>query len=114
MFSWMENTATDKHLPECGRQGGLIFDEMGIQQDLQMDRRDGSATFTGTVDMGKEANALDSSKIIKNKSELATHALQMEFLGFTGFVFSICAFPNCGCTSLPSVPVILAGYTTPV
>ena len=96
MFSWMENTATEKHLPECGRQGGLIFDEMTIQQDLQMDRRDGSATLTGTVDMGKEGKALDSSKTNKNKSELATHALQMEFLGFTGFVFPFAHFPTVG------------------
>ena len=30
----MDNTATEKHQPECGRHGGVIFDEMTIQQDL--------------------------------------------------------------------------------
>ena len=97
VFSWMESTASEKHLPESGRHGGVIFDEMTIQQDLQMDYRAGSATLTGTVDLGKEGNALDASKK-KNNSQcyLASHVFQMEFLCFSGFVFPFAHFPTVG------------------
>ena len=102
VFTWMQRTATEKHVPESGRHGRLICDEMSIQRDLQLDSRDGHSRLSGMVDLGRQGNDLDKclgvdeSEDKYNNSVSASHILQMEFLGFTGFVFPFAHFPTVG------------------
>ena len=77
----MQRTVTEHLVSESGRHGGLIFEEMTRQW---------------------EGNDLDSflgvneSKSKNNNSVLAFQVLQMEFLGFTGFVIPFAHFPTVG------------------
>ena len=105
--SWMTATANEKKVPESGRQGGIIFDEMSIQRDLQLD----------SVKMGKEGNDLDRYRGVHekngkvNNTTLASNVLQMECLGFSGFVFPFAQFATsefkhtiwCACSGRPVV-----------
>jgi len=78
------------------------FDEISIQRDLQLDSRDGHSRLSGMVDLGGQGNDLDKllgvdeSKGKNNNSVLASHFLQMEFLGFSGFMFPFAHFPIVG------------------
>ena len=51
VFSWMTATANEKEVPESSRQGWIIFDEMSIQRDLQLDSRAGETRLSGSVNM---------------------------------------------------------------
>ena len=44
-FKWMYNTAKCKELNAWGYVGGIIFDEMAMQEDLQIDNAGGSYKF---------------------------------------------------------------------
>jgi hypothetical protein len=51
-LEWMALDAKDKHLPPTGCHGGLVFDEMAIQEDLYIKNKE----FIGFAEMGREAN----------------------------------------------------------
>ena len=96
----MTATANEKKVQNlAGKEG---FDEMSIQRDLQLDSRAGETRLCGSVNMGKEGNALDRCRGVDEKSgkvnntTLASNVLQMEFLGFSGFVFPFAHFATVG------------------
>jgi hypothetical protein len=94
--TWMYKEANRLNIPHEGRQGGLIFDEMSIQPDLQLVRSgDGTgSTLLGLENINPESNALNKLKRGKVDCPLADHVLQMEFLGFSGFRFPISYYPT--------------------
>lgn len=71
-------------IPDFGKHGGLIIDEMSIQDDLVIERAGDSWKLVGMVDMDEPNNTEVICKKDK-KVELATHVLQFVFHGFTGF-----------------------------
>ncbi len=105
MLQWMHHTAEQKKLPQSARRGGLIFDEMSIQQDLQLDKTGGDETLIGTVELSPECCHMDTIRQKQISHPLATHVLQMEFLGFSGFHFPVAHFPTSGIQAHQLIPL---------
>ena len=94
MMSWMSSEAKSQSLPMSGYYGGLILDEMAIQEDLQIVNTKNETKFIGLSDSGthiKEMQKLNSGKV---ECELANHVLQFVFSGLTGFRWPFANFPN--------------------
>jgi hypothetical protein len=84
-LTWMKKEMEKQNIPEFGRHGGLVIDEMTIQDDLIITKSGDTWKLVGFVDMD---NINNNIKIICNggkRVQLATHALQFIFQGFTGF-----------------------------
>ncbi|CAG2224496.1 unnamed protein product [Mytilus edulis] len=84
MLHWMANEAKLKNIPPEGYEGGLIIDEMSIQQDLQLKKINGKIELIGFTELSPESVVFDKLKSNKNERILASHALQLVFLGSTG------------------------------
>ncbi|XP_071174117.1 uncharacterized protein [Mytilus edulis] len=94
MLHWMKNEAKLKNIPPEGYDGGLIFDEMSIQADLQFKKKDGDIQLIGFAECLPESLVFNQMAANKKQQTLATHALQLMFLGFTGFRFPFAHFPS--------------------
>lgn len=94
ILDWMANEATMKGIPPEGYQGGLIIDEMSIQQDLQFRKRKHNIELIGFTECSPESIIFEQIKSNKKERTLATHVLQLVFLGFTGFRFPFAHFPS--------------------
>ena len=64
MLQWMHHAAKEQNLTEEGYHGGLYYDETKIQEDLEIDRKDGKITLTGFADTGEEGENL---RILRDK-----------------------------------------------
>lgn len=94
MLEWMANEAKIKNIPPAGFQGGLIIDEMSIQPDLQFQKLNNNIQLIGFTECTPESIVFDQMKSNKCEKTLATHVLQLVFLGFTGFRFPFAHFPS--------------------
>jgi hypothetical protein len=83
-----------KNLPPEGFKGGLIIDEMSIQPDLQFKKTNGEIELIGFTEVLPESLAFDEIKTNRRERILATHVLQLVFLGTTGFRFPFAHFPS--------------------
>ncbi|XP_070552284.1 uncharacterized protein [Ptychodera flava] len=93
-LSWMVEEAERLKLSPEGRIGGLIMDEMAIQEDLQLRYTDGGAEIVGLVSLGEESTNMQTLMTGKDSATTATHVLQMVFLGNTGFRFPFAHWPT--------------------
>lgn len=98
-MTWMYEEAKNAMLPADGYQGGLILDEMTVQEDLQMVTSGGTTHIVGFVDNGKEANTLNQLRKSSTDREVASKVQQFIFLGYTGFRFPVGHFPTRGATA---------------
>ena len=89
----MANEAKLKNIPPEGFEGGIIV-EMSIQSDLQFKKRKGTIQLVGFIDCTPESIIIDQLKSNKMEKTLATHVLQLVFLGFTRFRFPFAHFPT--------------------
>lgn len=80
-LTWMEK----QNIPEFGRHGGLVIDEMTIQDDLIITKSGDTWKLVGFVDMDNINNNIEIICNGEKRVQLATHALQFIFHGFTGF-----------------------------
>ena len=94
VLHWMANEAKFKSVPPEGHEGGLIIDEMSIQPDLQFSKRGGTIELIGFTEVVPESATMEHIRTGKREKTLATHALQLVFLGFTGFRFPFAHFPT--------------------
>ena len=62
----MRQEADNQGLDADDRRGGLIFDEMSIQEDLVATHKGTESFFTGQVDLGEHGNQLSLQR--KGKS----------------------------------------------
>lgn len=92
MLRWMKKTADDANIPPAGRTGILMHDEAKLQQDIVLVRHEDTFRLIGWVDMGEEAFLTQVMKTGTVKRELATDALQLVYLGHTGFRFPVAHF----------------------
>ena len=92
IFHWMLEEAKRKKIPEEGYMGGIILDEMSIQSDIQISKNGDVVELAGLVDVGDEGNITQVMRSGKQQKQLGTHALQLVFLGITGFRFPIAHF----------------------
>lgn len=82
---WMNKEAQRQKISDFGRRGGLVIDEMSIQDDLQIVRKGDAWSIVGGVDMGETNNMISVINNNGKKVELATHSLQFIFHGLNGF-----------------------------
>ena len=94
VLHWMRNEAQLKNIPPEGYEGGLIIDEMSVQPDLQFKKRDNDIQLIGFSECTPESIVFDQITTHRRQRTLATHALQLLFLGFTGFRFPFAHFPS--------------------
>jgi hypothetical protein len=95
MFEWMDVEANRNN---ADRNGGVIFDEMSVQQDLSMESLGGQMQFAGLIDCGPENEAVISliEQNVSSEAKMATHILQFIFLGNDGFRFPFAFYPTNG------------------
>ncbi|KAK3086240.1 hypothetical protein FSP39_015651 [Pinctada imbricata] len=84
-MEWMHQEASKKNISDFGRTGGLIIDEMTIQEDLQIQRKDDAWEVIGAENMGNTNNAINTIVSGKRQIKLATTIVQIMFHGKTGF-----------------------------
>lgn len=56
IFEWMHEEASRRGLQEKDRLGGIIFDEMSIQQDIQIEKNGNVLELNGFTELGKEGD----------------------------------------------------------
>ncbi|MES9879372.1 MAG: hypothetical protein ABW185_00630 [Sedimenticola sp.] len=86
-IKWMSKEATSQKISDFGKHGGIVIDEMSIQDDLVLTKSGDSWKLVGFVDMDSTNNNINIICNGRKKLQLATHALQFVFHGFTGFRF---------------------------
>ena len=99
ILHWMYTAAKEQNLEESGYSGGLVHDETKIQEGLVLSMKGGYPNLIGWVDTGEEnmhANVLRNNTM---QARLASHVLQVVFIGYTGFRFPVCHFPTTGVTA---------------
>ncbi|XP_070559920.1 uncharacterized protein [Ptychodera flava] len=99
VMHWMHIEAK-KHGKEDSWTGGIIFDEMSIQEDLHISKRDGKWKLVGFVDNGSDNQVFDLLLKGKKEPQLATHVLQLVYLAGNGFRFPIAHYPTKEATAL--------------
>lgn len=99
MFHWMLNEAKNRNLSPEGYEGGLLIDEMTIQQDIQFSKKGGTLKLIGFKDFTEESKHMNILMNHKKNVCLATHVLQFLFLGTTGFRFPFTYFSTTGASA---------------
>lgn len=93
VLAWMKNEAVLRDLPKEGYEGGLLLDEMSLQDDLQLKRSGADFELIGFVEICEESQFINTL-MGKHELKLATHVLQLLFLGHTGFRFPFAHYPT--------------------
>jgi hypothetical protein len=81
----MKKEAGRKKICDFGLHGGILIDEMNIQDDLVITKKGDTWDIIGMVDMGDTNNTIREVINGRKKVEMASHILQFIFHGFTGF-----------------------------
>jgi cobyrinic acid a,c-diamide synthase len=74
MMDWMIKEAARSGIPKHGYCGGLMFDEVSIQPDLQLYSKKVDCKLPEFVNMQSEGNFLYQQR--HDKCKLATHVMQ--------------------------------------
>jgi hypothetical protein len=98
-FTWMTKEADKQKVSDFGKHGGLVIDEMSLQDDLVITRQGDTWNLVGVVDMDETNNNIDVICQGKKRVRLATHALQFVFHGLTGFRWPVVYFGSCTATA---------------
>lgn len=81
----MRNEAARRDVSDFGMHGGILIDEMAIQDDLVISKTGDSWDIVSMTDMGETNNNIKILADGRKNIQLATHILQYVFHGFTGF-----------------------------
>lgn len=96
LLHWMLNEAQRNDLSPDGYEGGIIIDEMTIQSDIQFSKKGGGISLIGFNSVTPESSYIDRLTSQKEEINLATHSLQLLFLGNTGYRFPFAHFATTG------------------
>jgi hypothetical protein len=89
-----------QHRKEIWKSMGiLVHGETKIQEGLVLSMKGGHPQLIGWVDTGEENMHANILKTNAMHAKLATHALQIIFIGYTGFRFPVCHFSTTGATA---------------
>ena len=94
ILKWMCQIAKNQNICKEGYEGGLLIDEMAIQEDLQFQRRGEDYELIGFSETVQEAKSMSTILTKRETVSLANHVLQLVFLGNTGFRFPLAHFPT--------------------
>ncbi|VDI49785.1 Hypothetical predicted protein [Mytilus galloprovincialis] len=94
MMAWMKNEAVRLRVETEGYYGGVLLDEMSIQEDLQIVNHGNGTSLFGLVDCEPEVMLMHCSNEGKCESKLANHVMQYIFHGITGFRWPFANYPN--------------------
>lgn len=94
IFTWMAKEADKLDVSTQGRIGGILLDEMSIQEVIEIVRSGDDLELVGFVDMGQEREHTRALKEGVHKQIIGTHVLQLMFQGITGFRFPFAHFVN--------------------
>lgn len=94
ILEWMRNEASVQNLSKEGFEGGLMIDEMSIQEDLAIKRKGNNFQLVGFVEGSNENFAMQKMMTNTDEIHLANHVLQLVFLGSSGFRFPFAHFPT--------------------
>ena len=86
--------AKNQNICKEGNEGGLLIDEMAIQEDLQFQRRGEDYELIGFSETVQEAKSMSKILTKRETVSLANHVLQLVFLGNTGLRFPLAHFPT--------------------
>ncbi|XP_070540318.1 uncharacterized protein [Ptychodera flava] len=89
--------AKKKNLKDVDRWGGLCFDEMAIQEDLQLVKCNGISKLVGFVTLGQPFKDMTQLMTGELKPVTATHVLQFVFISDGGFRYPVAHFPTREC-----------------
>lgn len=92
IFELMYNEATRLEVPKEGFVGGIVLDEMSIQEDLQIEKTRSGIELIGFVNKGDVGNTCATLRAGMSEKKLGNHILQFVFLGLTGFRFPFAPF----------------------
>lgn len=92
IFEWMYNEATRLKVPNEGFVGGIVLDEMSIQEDLQIEKTRSGIELIGFVNKGDEGNTCATLRAGTSEKKLGNHVLQFVFFRTDWFSVSICTF----------------------
>lgn len=92
IFCWMDQEANRMNMPDSGRTGGILLDEMSIQQKIELSKHGTSIEMVGFVDMGSESENLSAIRAGKKSKKMGSHILQFMFQGISGFRFPFAHF----------------------
>jgi ABC-type Fe3+-citrate transport system substrate-binding protein len=81
MMAWMKNEAGRLQIEKEGFYGGLLLDEMSIQEDLQIGNQGKITSFYRLVDREPEVMLMHHITEGKFESKLANHVIQYIFHG---------------------------------
>lgn len=94
MMAWMRKEALRQNIQKCGFYGGIILDEMAIQEDLQIVNQGKQTYLHGLVDCEPDVMLMHSINEGKIERKLANHVMQYMFHGLTGFRWPFANYPN--------------------
>ena len=103
MLSWMCKEAIRF---KSDRHGGIILDEMAVQEDLKMSFGDGQISLDGLVDLGPTSAHMNLLNTHSNDIQLASHVLQFVYLGYDGFRFPFAYYPTTGANA-PEMYIVM-------
>ena len=92
IFAWMYQEANRRNIPPEGRIGGILIDEMSIQEKLEIVKENGCIDMFGFVNLGDEGNNIENLRSGVKSKTTGTHILQLMFTGITGFRFPFAHF----------------------
>lgn len=108
MMYWMKSEAVSQKVTPVGYFGGIILDEMAIQEDLQILRTKSGTKLVGLSDSGSDARNMSVLTTGKPDLELANHVLQYIFSGLSGFRWPFAHYPN---TQAPPAEIFLTFWS---
>ena len=88
----MHEEAKRLELPPEEWIGGIILDEMAIQQNIEETKNGDIIELCGFEDVGQEGNICSILRKGKTEKVLGSHALQFMFVGSTSFRFPFAHF----------------------
>lgn len=94
MMSWMQQEATRLLIPKEGYYGGILLDEMSLQEDIQIVRDGKDSYLSGVVENEPDVMLMHVINEGKYESKLANHVLQYMFHGLTGFRWPFANYPT--------------------
>ena len=94
MMTWMEDEAKRQNVKKEGYYGGIILDEMAIQDDLQIVNTKSGTQIFGLSDIETDVKRMKMLNVDKVEENLANHVQQYVFNGLSGFRWPFANFPN--------------------